>query len=101
MTQFNVYRPYQVDAISQGRIYRVGCLAVEIAELIETTDPMAFAIEPALMAFLVRCLEQAVMWAVSFTDDLQYELLWKVECIDQFSPHNCLLILPHSNLVVR
>jgi hypothetical protein len=99
VTQFNVYRPNQVDAISQGRIYRVGCLAVEIAELIETTNPMAFATEAALAASIIGCLEQTFMWAVSLINNPKHEFSWKVERFDQFSPHNRLLILPSSNLV--
>jgi hypothetical protein len=82
VAQLAVHRANQVDAISQGRAYRVGCLAVEIAELIETTDPMAFATEAALLASIIGCLKQTFMWAVSLINNLKHEFSWKVERFD-------------------
>ena len=82
MAQFNVHRPNQVDAISQGRTYRMGRFALEIGEIIETTNPMALSTEAAMLALIVGRLEQAFMWAVSLINDLQHELSWKVERFD-------------------
>jgi hypothetical protein len=82
LAQFAVHRANQIDAISQGRTYRVGCLAFEIAEVIETTYPMAFATEAALLAPFIGCLKQTFMWAVSLINNLKHEFSWKVERFD-------------------
>jgi len=60
----------------------VGRFAVEVPEFIEATDPMTFAIEAALLASIIACLEQAFMWAVSLTNDLKHEFSWKIERFD-------------------
>ena len=82
MAQFAVHRANQVDAISQGRAYCVGRLAVEVTEIIETTNPMAFPAEAALLASIIGCLKQTFMWAVSLINNLKHEFSWKVERFD-------------------
>ena len=82
MAQFAVHRANQVDAISQGRTYRVGCLAFEVTEIIETTNPMAFTTEATLLASIISYLEQTFMWAVSLINNLKHEFSWKVERFD-------------------
>jgi hypothetical protein len=65
VAQFAVQFFNYLDSVSQRSVYRVGGFSVEIPKLIQALDPMALVTHITKVTPIIRCVELAVVWAVS------------------------------------
>ena len=73
LLRFLVPRLDQFDAVQQRRIHRIRGLVCEISEVIETTQPVAFLSQVAVMAAITGRIKKALMWTVFKIDTVQYK----------------------------